>query len=182
MNTGVISSRYAKALLDYAVSLDDDDATYDNMLQLLAALQSVREFSQALGNPYLSQKKRADLICAAVVPSKSFKAFAELVVKQGREDMLLFMAHAYIMLYRKRKGIYAARFITATPADDSFRQEITCVIEDKVNAKVELECLTDELIIGGFILETDSRRLDASIKGEIGRIRNVLVKQKRKLV
>ena len=39
MNTGVVSMRYAKALLFYAKEQGVEDAIYGNMLQLLHTLQ-----------------------------------------------------------------------------------------------------------------------------------------------
>ena len=43
MNTGVVSMRYAKALLAYAKEQGAEDAIYRNMLQLMATLQQVKE-------------------------------------------------------------------------------------------------------------------------------------------
>lgn len=182
MNIGVISTRYAKALLDYSVTLGDEETTYRNMLQLMGVLQSVKELSVMLRSPHLSPKERISIICSAVEPSGAFKKFAALVVRQGREDMLLFIAHAYVMLYRKKKGIFAAKFVTASPVSDDFRREITGMIEKRMKSEVELECVSDSSLIGGFIIEANSKRLDASVKGEIGKIRKALVKQNRKLV
>ena len=110
MNIGVISTRYAKALLDYSVTLGDEETTYRNMLQLMSVLQGIKELQVMLRSPHLSPKERISIICSAVEPSGAFKKFAALVVRQGREDMLLFIAHAYVMLYRKKKGIFAAKF------------------------------------------------------------------------
>ena len=182
MNTGVISVRYARALLEYAVKLGAEDATYQNMLQLLGTFNSVKELPVVLRDPHLSAKERTALICAAVEPSPAFSDFAALVVKQGREEMLPFMAHAYIELYRKKKGILAAKFVTASPVSEEFCREVAAIVGRNSGSTVELECVTDAQIIGGFIIEADSRRLDASVKGQIEKIRKVLVKQNRKLV
>lgn len=182
MNTGVIATRYAKALLDYAVLKGAEDATYSNMMQLLYTLQNVRELPVVLRNPSLSKKERVNLLCSAVEPSTLFKDFAQLVVRHGREDMLLFIAHAYITLYRKSKGIYAAKFVTAFPLDDGFAAEVEAIIEKSAGAKVELECVTDESLIGGFVIEANSLRLDASIKGRLAGIKKQLVKLNRKLL
>ena len=47
---------------------------------------------------------------------------------------------------------------------------------------VELNNVVDPSIIGGFILEADSKRLDASVGSQLREIRKQLVKQNRKLV
>ena len=50
------------------------------------------------------------------------------------------------------------------------------------NAGVEIESIVDESLIGGFIMEVDSLRLDASVQGQLREIRKQLVKPNRKLV
>ena len=182
MNTGVISARYAKALLCYAKESGAEESVYYNMRQLIHALNSVRELRAALRNPRLSLDERVGLLCAAVEPSVVFRDFAALVLGHGREDMLLFIAHAYIAQYRKDKGIYAAKFVTASPVSESFRQQVLEIIEERLHADVELECATDASLVGGFVIEANCVRLDSSVKGKLAGIRKSLVKQNRKLV
>ena len=66
MNTGVISMRYAKALLAYASEQGAEDAIYRNMLQLIASLQQVKEFAEVLNAPSLTKEERVRLLCSAV--------------------------------------------------------------------------------------------------------------------
>ncbi|MBR3977192.1 MAG: F0F1 ATP synthase subunit delta [Bacteroidaceae bacterium] len=182
MNTGVVSARYAKALYEYAAGLKAEDAMYSSMLQLLHTLQSVKEFMLLLRNPSLGQKERTDLLCSAVEPSPVFRNFARLVVKEEREELLLFIAHAYISLYRKEKGIQAVKFVTATPIGEESLDKVSRLISEKSGNAVEMESVVDPSITGGFIIETDSARFDASVQGQIREIRKLLVKKNRKLV
>jgi F0F1-type ATP synthase delta subunit len=48
--------------------------------------------------------------------------------------------------------------------------------------RAEVEYIVDESIMGGFRMEVASRRIDASVEGQLRRIRKELVKQNRKLV
>ncbi len=182
MNTGVVSARYAKALLEYATEQGCENAIYENMLQLVATLQAVKEFTVMLRDPMLSHEKRVRLICKAVEPSPEFVRFARLVVKEEREDILLFIAHCYVSLYRKAKNIIAVKIITAVPLDDNFNEKIKEIIAAQSGAEVIIENVIDDTIIGGFVLEADSRRFDSSIMSRLEQIKEQLVKQYRKLV
>ena len=55
--------------------------------------------------------------------STLLKSFIGLVLKEGREGILLFIANSYITLYRKQKKIIQGKLTTAVP--------VTPVIEEK---------------------------------------------------
>lgn len=181
MNIGVISMRYAKAMLAFALENGEENAIYNMMLQLRHTFRNVKQLPVVLQNPSLSQNERVGLICDAVNASPLFERFARLVVKEEREELLLFIAHAYIMLYRREKKILSVDFTTAVPADDALNGKITAMLAGDHDS-VELNNAVDPSIIGGFIIEADSKRYDASVGSQLREIRKQLVKQNRKLV
>ncbi len=182
MNTGTISMRYARALLAYAKEQNVEDAIYGNMLQLLHTLVTIRELPVLLRAPALSKRERVKLICSAVESSPVFENFARLVVKKEREPLLPFIAHCYISIYRSCKNIKAVELTTAVTAGEELKKKITAFMSQNGTVNVELSCKEDPSIIGGFICETESKRLDASILGSLNRIRKQLIKENRKLV
>ncbi len=181
MNTGVVSMRYAKALFAYAKEQGAEDAIYKNMLQLVAALQQVKELAAVLAAPSLSKEERVSLLCSAVDNSPAYENFIRLVVDREREALLIFIAHCYVSLYRKEKNILAVRFTTAVPVNDAFCDRIAAEFAP-AGAMVELQNVVDEGVIGGFVYETESHRLDASIRRQLRDIETEYVKQNRKLV
>ena len=180
MNTGVVSMRYAKALLSYAKEQGAENAIYGNMLQLLHTLQSVKELQTMLASPSVTAAQRLSLLCSAVDSSPVYENFMRLVIKEEREALLIFIAHCYISLYRKDKNIVAVTLTTAVPANDTLKEKVASMIGH--GAEVEMLNVVDPAIIGGFICETDSRRLDASVKRQLRDINEHLIKQNRKLV
>ena len=181
MNTGVISMRYAKALLAYATEQGAEDAIYRNMLQLIASLQQVKEFAEVLNAPSLTKEERVRLLCSAVDSSTVYENFMRLVVDEEREPLLIFICHSYVSLYRKAKNIVAVTLTTAQPADEALCHRITSAIAGK-GAVVELQNVVDDGIVGGFVCETATHRLDASIRRQLRDIEKEFVKQNRKLV
>ena len=154
MNTGVISMRYAKALFAYAKEQEVEDAIYGNMLQLMHTLQHVKELREVLATPSLSADERVSL---------------------------LFIAHCYVSLYRSAKNIIAMTFTTAQPVDEALREKVSAAVSHG-GAVVEMHDVVDPDIIGGFICETETHRLDASVRRQLRDIEIELVKQNRKLV
>ena len=182
MNVGVISVRYAKALLAYSIQQGVEDAVYDGMKQLVHTLQDVKELPIVLRNPHLKSAERVKLLCSVMPQLPIMERFAALIVKEEREDILVFIAYEYMNLYREAKGICAVRFITAAPVAPDFKAGLEQIVGNENKMKVEVEYIVDESIIGGFRMEVASRRIDASVEGQLRRIRKQLVKQNRKLV
>ena len=181
MNTGVVSMRYAKALFAYAKEQGAEDAIYSNMLQLMATLQQVKELVAMLAVPSLSKEERVRLLCSAVESSPVYENFVRLVVNEEREPLLIFIAHCYMSLYRKEKNIVAVRLTTAQPVDEAVCGKVSAAFLDS-KATVEMQNIVDEGIIGGFIYETETHRLDASIRRQLRDIEAEFVKPDRKLV
>ena len=183
MNIGAISMRYARALLLYAMEQGVEDAIYRNMSQLLHTLDNLKDLPVLLRAPVLTPEDRVRIICEAVNESSPvFEQFASLVVKEEREELLLFIAHCYMTLYRKEKGVLSVSFTTATPIDEVFAAKVERLIAQSSGARVELNNVVDPSIVDGFVYEANSVRLDASVKGQLQEIRRNLVEQNRKLV
>ena len=173
--------RYAKALFAYAKQQGVEDAIYRNMLQLMVTLQQVKELGNMLAAPTLSKEERVRLLCSAVDSSPVYENFVRLVIDEEREPLLIFIAHCYVSLYRKAKNIVAVRITTAEPLGEEFCDRVAAEYAPD-GATVELQNVVDEGIVGGFIYETETHRLDASIRRQLRDIETEFVKQNRKLV
>ncbi|MBR3399036.1 MAG: F0F1 ATP synthase subunit delta, partial [Prevotella sp.] len=99
------------------------------------------------------------------------KRFVELVLKEGRETVMMFIASSYITLYRKQKNIIHGKLITATTVSPATEQRMKEIIQSKTKGTVEFLAEVNPDIIGGFILEYDTYRMDASVQSQL---RNIL--------
>ena len=81
-----------------------------------------------------------------------------------------FIANSYITLYRQQKNIIRGRLITAAQVTAQTEQKMRSMVESKTNGTVEFETEVNPDIIGGFILEYDTYRMDASVKAKLNTI------------
>ena len=130
MDIGVISVRYARALLRSAVDAHIEDAVYAEM--------------QSIAKSYIE------------VPD--------------RENVMQFIANSYITLYRQQKNIIRGKLTTAARVSAQTEQKMRQMVESKTNGTVEFETEVNPDIIGGFILEYDTYRMDASVKSQLNTI------------
>ncbi len=65
MNIGIISTRYARALLNHALERGTEDAVYDSVLRLSKSFREVPELESALLSPATQIKEKLTLLLTA---------------------------------------------------------------------------------------------------------------------
>ena len=179
MDIGVISVRYARAVLKSATEAKIDAQVYHDMQLLAKSYIDVPALRQTIDNPMLDKEKKQMLLYTAIGGEQAAelsKAFVALVLKEGRENMIQFMANSYVTLYRQQKNIILGRLTTATRVSAAMEQKMRTVVEAKTKGTVEFETQVDPDIIGGFVLEYDTYRMDASVKYRLNSILTQLKK------
>ncbi len=186
MEVGIISMRYAKALIEYALEKKAEDRLYQEFTVLSYCFCTQPGLREALDNPVISQETKLSLICTAAdgkeEPSKEFVRFIQLVLKHKREGYLQFMSLMYLELYRKRKHIGVGKLITAVPVDQATEDRIRSTAAHILHAKMELETVVDPSIDGGFIFDINDFRLDASIATQLKRMKQQFIDKNRRIV
>lgn len=89
MNTGVVSMRYAKALLAYAEGQKVEDRVYEEVKTLAANYVNVPDLRRAIENPVLDAKRKCELLREASGGkdvSEELMRFFALVLDERREN------------------------------------------------------------------------------------------------
>lgn len=177
MNIGIVSARYAKALLKFAVQHQQTDEVYEGMTTLKESFQKVPKLKATLADPVLTDDKKFRLLQVASGQSQStcLERFFRLVLEKSRVDIMPFMAQSYIDAYRVQKNLIQCQLTVPTQLSDSTIGRIKAIVEGKTKKEVEFAITVDPSIIGGFILEYDAKYLDASIAGRLRAIRKQIV-------
>ena len=178
MDLGVISVRYARALLKCSSLANLEDVVYNEMQTLFQSYILVPELRFTIDNPMLAKGKKEMLLLTACGgnPSDVTKQFIRLVLKEDRENALYFMASSYITLYRKKKNIIRGKLITAAAVNSVTEQKMKEAVERRTRGTVEFQTEVVPDIIGGFILEYDTYRMDASVQNKL---RSILTQLKK---
>ena len=178
MDIGIVSVRYAKALLRFATENKEEQQVYAEMETLAGTFLKVQALQSALLNPVLTNDQKTELLASACVGngeiSKSTKRFIQLVTDKKRADLMMFIANAYMTLYRKSKGIIKGCLTVPTAISENVSKRLQQIIESKTSNQVEFEVRIDEEIGGGFILDYDTYRLDASLRTQLSELKRAL--------
>lgn len=186
MDIGIVSMRYAKALLGYAQSTGKEEVVYEEFKSLMQSLEQHPELKTVLQNPVISDKEKFSLICTASVgnarPSEEFQRFITLVQKNKRDDLLHFICHSYLSLYRNSKHIGVAKLTTAVPVSQEIEERIRKSASTLLHARMEILSEVNPDIEGGFIFDINDYRLDASVATQLKRVKQQFIDRNRRIV
>lgn len=169
MDLGVISVRYARALLKSAVQTKCEEKVYEDMQNVANAYATLPQLRRTIDNPMLPTEDKKKVLAAACGenPSELTLRFLQLVLGEKREEVMQLIASSYITLYRKQKNIIHGRLITAAPVSKATEQKMQQMVQQKTDGTVEFLTEVNPDIIGGFILEYDTYRMDASVQSQL---------------
>jgi len=184
MNTGLIPVRYATALLDFASISNEQDSVYTESKAIIQSFSQFSELRTVLDNPVLAkaEKRKIILLSAGGKTTKSFERFLDLLLHNNREIHLQSIALKFIDLYRKKKNIYYGKLTTATEIDSAIEKKLMKLVENQTGGTIEMEKIIDSSILGGFMFEVDFVRWDASLSGQLRRIKNEYIEKNNKTV
>lgn len=170
-----LAARYAKSLIDLSIEKGQLEKVYKDILYLRNVFRSSKVLVDFLNNPVINSEQKIKIIKTldSEGTGEITKSFNRLLIKKGRENYLPEIADAFIEQYKEYKNIYTVTLITAIPASEDVKRTIINRIKQNGQMKeVELVCVVQENIIGGFILEGGGKRIDASIAYDLTKIKN----------
>ena len=187
MDIGIISKRYAKALMQYAKASGKEEDIYQAVCRLWGSLRQVPALREALDNPITTREEKYALLCAATQKGKrkvsaEMSNFISLVLKNGRESILMYICGSFVNLYRKSRHIGRARLTTATPLTPAMEERIRRGASAYLHANMELETEVNPDIQGGFIFDVNDYRLDASIATQLKKVKAQFIDKNRRIV
>ena len=96
MEVGILSMRYAKAMIEYAQEKGVEDKLYQEFLTLSYCFCAQPGLREALDNPVISTKEKLALVCTAAdgngKSTREFVHFITLVLRNRREGYLQFIS------------------------------------------------------------------------------------------
>ncbi len=166
MNNPRLAGRYAKSLLDLATEQNQVDAVYADMKWLHSVCKTNPDFVAVLRSPIIKptvKEKIIESITNERVATLT-AAFIRLLVRKARETNLPEIVLAYIDQFNKLRNIHKVKITTAVPMTDAIKENIMANVRAVSSSQTfEIETLVNDELIGGFLLETDGKLVDASI-------------------
>lgn len=178
MDNGLIPHRYAKALYKFALEKGDTQKLYELMKKVIDAFRQNLDLQKVLSNPFVKEDDKEKLLLSAAGenPGDDYRRFVKLIIEHKRVDYAYQMMLAYRDIYRKDNHISQVRITTASKLDDNYMDQLRKLVGNAFkDSKFEFSEAVNPDLIGGFVIDVDSVRMDASISNELEQLRQTLL-------
>jgi F-type H+-transporting ATPase subunit delta len=168
-----LATRYAKSLLGLAMERGELEKVFADMQWLQAVCKSNRDFISMLRSPVIKSDTKGKIVKAVAQDNigQLTNAFIQLLIGKGREGALPEITTSFIQQYKEVKKIHTVKLTTAFPVSDDVKKSFVDHIRSTTEMQnIELETFVKEDIIGGFVLQTGDKLVDASVAYDLKEI------------
>lgn len=192
MNSGIIASRYATALLKLVDETGGGENVVKQVEAFVKALDTMPELRRAVNDSKsVPSERKIALFETLLGPGASMapelRKFLDLLIRNGRISDSRLVFNSFVSLYYKSRGIIRGRLVIPCSPDSShsfseLEEQIKELIGSRTGKKLVLKTEVDESIIGGFVLEVEDQLLDASVAHQLEMIKRQFVERNRRIV
>jgi F-type H+-transporting ATPase subunit delta len=139
-------------------------------------VRDVPELRAVLRNPELTPETKADIVVEIIGEADQLlRNFLRLAAQKGRIGEIAEIARELDRLKAAEEGRLDVELTTASELSETDAKAILKQIQEASGRKVEATRKVDPNLIGGFVLQAGSMRVDASVRGRIERLRRELI-------
>jgi ATP synthase F1 delta subunit len=167
---------YARSLFEAAKEQGRLADVHRDLGDFVAAVDEVPELASLLENPEIDRSAKTSVLEELLAGGDELvRNFLLLLVEKGRIAELHEIAREVDSLVAAEEQRLEVHLTTAVELSDEEAGELVEQIESAAGRKVEATRDVDPSLIGGLVLNVGSRRVDASVRGRLDRLRRELL-------
>ena len=167
----------AKAAIPYARALYDFSVEQNLMHQITADFQNLEVFltetpdlTVYLNNPVVGKAKKQELLDKALktqLNQETFK-FLSILIKRDRINLIQPIITSYLNLVYELASIKMIEVSTAVAFTNLQKNTLIKKLKELTNAReIRLAINVDSSLIGGFLIKTNSKVIDFTVKNQL---------------
>ena len=168
-----IAAPYARALFDFSVEKNIMHQITAEFQNLEIFLDETPELMEYLNNPIVSQDAKREILTKTVqsqVNTETFK-FLMVLVNRDRINLLQAVITSYLELVYETASIKMIEVSTAFPFTNLQKNTLIQKLKELTNAReIRLIITVDPSLIGGFLIKTESKVIDFTIKNQLQKL------------
>lgn len=166
--SGRAAIRYAKAILDLAISQGINNEVYNDMVLISSTIKENEELNAFIQSPTISVNVKESALTEVFASTNGLtKGLFHLLFENKRFEILEDITLQYILQADAMNGFEVAKVTTAIPMDAALEGKVSEKIREFSNKKITIENIVDPSIIGGFILRIGDKQYNASIANRL---------------
>ena len=168
-----IAAPYARALFDFSVEKNIMHQITADFQNLETFLDKNAELTEYLNNPLVSQEAKREILAKILqsqVNAETFK-FLMVLVNRDRISLLKSVISNYLELVYETASIKMIEVSTAFPFTNLQKNTLIQKLKELTNAReIRLIITVDSSLIGGFLIKTESKVIDFTVKNQLQRL------------
>jgi F-type H+-transporting ATPase subunit delta len=168
---------YARAFMEVVPTPAGAQTVHDELRNFETVRAGSSELAQAFASPSVEAGARQNLgraIATRLQLSDLAVRIVEVLVRNHRINDLGTILDAWQAMIHQSTGVAVAEVRTAHELQPEEKDILRQSLERRFGRKIELRLSTDPSLLGGFVAQIESEVYDASVNGQLGRIRNTL--------
>jgi len=160
--------RYAKAILDTAISSGTAAKVNDDMSSIIKTVDANAELKEFLSSPIIDANSKMNVLVEVFASVQAeTKSLFRLLLENKRFEILGSIATQFNALFDEMNGVEVAKVTTAFPMDADLEAKVLAKIATISDKKITIENIVDPAIIGGFILRIGDKQYNASVANRL---------------
>ena len=168
--TSKIAVPYARALFDFSVEKNIMHQITADFQNLEIFLNKSSDFTDYLNNPIVSQDRKREILTKTLksqVNTETFK-FLMVLVNRDRINLLNSVIANYLELVYETASIKTIEVLTAFAFTNLQKNTLIQKLKELTNAReIRLVITVDPSLIGGFLIKTESKVIDFTVKNQL---------------
>ena len=165
-----IAAPYARALFDFSVEKNIMHQITADFQNLEIFLNESSELTEYLSNPIVSQDAKQEVLTKVLQPQLNAETFKFLMVLVDRDriNLLNSVISSYLELVYETASIKTIEVVTAFAFSNSQKNTLIEKLKELTNAReIRLVVTVEPSLIGGFLIKTESKVIDFTIKNQL---------------
>ena len=173
-----IAKDYAAALFMLAAEEDRQDEMAQDVELIQKMFCENPEYCELLASPALGFAEAESIIDQAFEGSISEDeiSFLKLLCRRRHISQITDCAKEFEALYKASKQISTAKVVSAAELTSEQQSALKNKLEKLTGYNIELQCVIDEALMGGLMVEIDGKVLDGSLKHRLNEVKEVISK------
>ena len=168
-----IAMPYARALFDFSVENNIMHQVTADFQNLETFLNKSAELTEYLNNPLVSETAKREILTKTLesqINTETFK-FLMVLVTRDRINLLNSIIANYLELVYETASIKMIEVSTAFAFTNLQKNTLIKKLKELTNAReIRLIITVDASLIGGFLIQTESKVIDFSIKNQLQKL------------
>jgi F-type H+-transporting ATPase subunit delta len=165
-----IAAPYARALFDFSVDKNIMHQITADFQNLEIFLNESSDLLEYLNNPIVSRDAKREILTKTLesqINTETFK-FLMVLVSRDRINLLKSVITNYLELVYETASIKTIEVLTASSFTNLQKDTLVQKLKELTNAReIRLVITVDPSLIGGFLIKTDSKVIDFTIKNQL---------------